>query len=300
MARKGRSRRGSLQFSPRKRAKSAVPRTRSWPDGQGLLGFAGYKVGMATAMVTTPNKNSPLVGKKISKAVTVIEVPPMTLKAVRVYRKTRYGEELAGEHTKADDIKGGDHARLVLETQPEKAGLPAKKPHTIEVAFGGSLDDAKQFASQHMGKELKFSDVFSPGDLLDVTAVTKGKGLQGPVRRFGVKLLGHKAEKSARKPGSLGPWTPERTPWQVPMAGQHGYHARTEYNKQLLAVGQGDDINPASGWKRYGIVRSDYVVVLGSVPGPEKRPVRLRAAIRPAGGEEYELKSLIVNGEVKK
>lgn len=300
MARKGKPRRGSLQFSPRKRAKSAVPRVRRWPDGDGMLGFTGYKVGMATAMVTTDNSDSPLVGKKQSKAATIIEVPPMVLKGIRVYRKTEHGDEVVGDYQDPAKAKEGDYARLMLETQPDKAGLPAKKPAVVETGFGGTLEEAKEFAKDRVGKDVRFSEVFKSGDLVDVIAVTKGKGLQGPVRRFGVKLLGHKTEKSARKPGSLGPWTPKRTPWQVPMAGQHGYHARTEHNKQLLAVGEGGDVNPKSGWHRYGLVKSDYVAVLGSVPGPAKRPVRIRAASRPSGGESYELQELIVNGEVKK
>jgi large subunit ribosomal protein L3 len=48
-----RPRRGSLSYSPRKRAKSEVPRIRSWPeeDKARMAGFAGYKAGMTHVMM---------------------------------------------------------------------------------------------------------------------------------------------------------------------------------------------------------------------------------------------------------
>ena len=43
----------------------------------------------------------------------------------------------------------------------------------------------------------------------------------------------------------------------------------------------GDEINPKGGFIRYGLIKSDYLLLLGSVPGPKKRLVRLRTSIRP-------------------
>jgi large subunit ribosomal protein L3 len=288
-----------LQFSPRKRAKSLMPRARSWPKAEGVLGFAGYKVGMATAMVTPKNPQSPMAGKKVSKAVTVVEVPPVKLKSVRLYKAGQYGDEIVAESgdVKKLDAKA-DYARFIFETQPKLAGFPRKKPEELEVAYGGSVEDALAFAKEHLGKELKFSEVFGAGELVDISGVTRGRGLQGPVRRFGIKLLPAKTEKARRKPGSLGPWTPKRTPWQTAMAGQTGFHTRTEYNKLILRVG-GGDVNPKKGWHNYGLVKSDYIVVQGSVPGPAKRTLRIRKAIRPHGRETYELKNLVIGGDVR-
>jgi large subunit ribosomal protein L3 len=68
--------------------------------------------------------------------------------------------------------------------------------------------------------------------------------------------------------------------WTVPRAGQLGYFNRTEYNKLLLKVSKdGEEINPISGFKRYGLVK-DHVLIQGSVPGPAKRLVRMRNPIR--------------------
>ena len=43
----------------------------------------------------------------------------------------------------------------------------------------------------------------------------------------------------------------------------------------------GKNVTPEGGFLNYGIVRNDYVIIKGSVPGPVKRLVRMRPAIRP-------------------
>ncbi len=60
-----------------------------------------------------------------------------------------------------------------------------------------------------------------------------------------------------------------------------GYHQRTEYNKRVLKIGEkGEEITPNGGFVRYGDVRNEYVVLHGSIPGPTKRLVRFRDAVR--------------------
>ncbi len=70
------------------------------------------------------------------------------------------------------------------------------------------------------------------------------------------------------------------------MAGQTGYHQRTEYNKKILKIGEADqvdEINPKGGFIKYGLVKNNYLLLKGSLPGPSKRLVMLRKAIRPHG-----------------
>ena len=298
MAKKGSSRKGSLQFSPRKRAAKMLPRVRSWPDAAGLQGFVGYKVGMVTVFVKTTNPKSPFSGKKIVKAATVIEVPPMILRNIRTYKKTEYGAKIIKD-SKTPKVEGVDFARLIFETQPKLAGTPKKTFETVEIGFGGSVEDVVKFASEHMDKEVKFSEVFSVSEFIDVTGVSIGRGLQGPVKRMGVKLQFSKTEKATRKVGSLGPWNPERTDWRVAMAGQTGFHTRTEYNKQILKIGE--PINTDCGWKKYGVTKSDCVLVLGTVVGAKKRSLKLRKPIR-ANSKTFavELQNIIKNGKVSK
>ena len=124
--------------------------------------------------------------------------------------------------------------------------------------------------------------------MMDAIAVTKGKGFQGAVKRWGVKLLHHKNRKHRRMIGTLGPWLSWVRP-TVPQAGQMGFHKRTEYNKRILKIGEnGEEITPQGGFPHYGIVRNEYVIVHGSLPGSVKRIIRMRHAIRYIKGVKVE------------
>ena len=63
------------------------------------------------------------------------------------------------------------------------------------------------------------------------------------------------------------------------MAGQMGYSKRTEYNKRILKI-DSHDITPKGGFLNYGVLKNEYAVVKGSVPGSKKRLVRMRTCIR--------------------
>ena len=86
-------RRGSLAFRPRARAKRIVPRIKYWPQISDVkpVGFAGYKAGMTHVYIIETNKNSPNYGKEIFIPVTVIETPPLTICAIRLYEETPNG-----------------------------------------------------------------------------------------------------------------------------------------------------------------------------------------------------------------
>lgn len=305
-----RPRRGSLGFSPRKRASSIVPRIRAWPDYNGeprLLGFAGYKAGMTHVVMVDDRKNSLTYGEEIVVPVTVLETPPMKVAGIRVYRKTIYGLQIAAE-VWSDDLddflgrrlrlpkKSPDvdklksiediaEVRVITYTQPYKiTGVPKKVPDVMEQKVGGDVNAALDYAIEKLGKEVKVSEVYNEGAIIDVLSITKGKGFQGPVKRWGVITLDAKHARSSkhRRVGCLGPWTPHRVRWTVPQAGQMGFHQRTEFNKRIIKIGEnGDEITPAGGFVHYGVVRNEYVLIAGSVPGPVKRLVRMRDAIRP-------------------
>tara|TARA_B100000886_G_scaffold282042_1_gene206216 strand:- start:221 stop:547 length:327 start_codon:yes stop_codon:yes gene_type:complete len=81
--------------------------------------------------------------------------------------------------------------------------------------------------------------------------------------------------------GNLGPFSPGYVVSTVPQAGQTGYHQRTEYNKRLLKIGDNpDEINPKGGFLNYGLIRGNYALLHGSLPGPSKRLIRFRKAVR--------------------
>ena len=92
--------RGSMGFSPRKRASSELPRFRSWPEREGepkIQGFAGYKAGMTHAFMVDYRPTSTTSKQEVRVPVTVIEVPPMKVAAIRLYENTPYGLRTKGE-----------------------------------------------------------------------------------------------------------------------------------------------------------------------------------------------------------
>ena len=101
MADKHRPRRGSMAFSPRKRANRQHGRVKSWPatdsDEVKVQGFAGWKAGMTHILMRDLNPYSPSAGAELRTAVTVVEVPPIRVLAVRGYHMTPYGLQTAGE-----------------------------------------------------------------------------------------------------------------------------------------------------------------------------------------------------------
>jgi len=300
-------RKGSLGFRPRKRARSQNASV-SWLDSpeQKVLGFAGYKVGMTHVMLSDQS-DAPTKGQEISCAATVIEVPPMMVYGVRCYDKTRsIGDILVAEEKvlkqlnikkkKAPkDISENDVAdvRLLAFCTPGKTLMGKKHIESMEIGLGGSDPKAKlEHAKSLIGKELKISDVFKPGELVDAIAVTKGKGWQGAIKRFGCSKQRRKATGRVRHVGTLGAWIPNYVLYTVPQAGQTGYHTRTELNKMVLKIGEADnisEINPPSGFNNYGFVKNDYLIIKGSLPGPNKRLVKLRAASRGKMAKEPQL-----------
>ncbi len=310
-------RRGSLQFWPRKRAKRFIARARAWANHKDatLLGFAGYKVGMTHAMIADNKPTSLTKGQEIACPVTVIECPPLKVLSVRFYKKNDYGLAVSGEvlaekldkelarkitipkktKKKIDDFKEFDDIKLVVHTQPRLTGIGKKKPEIMEIAIGGSKEDQIRFAKEVLGKVIAVKDVLKPGQLIDIHAVTTGRGFQGPVKRMGVSVRGRKSEKTKRGPANVGPWTGGKQ-WRVAKAGQTGFFTRTEYNKPLLKIGDNpEEINPKSGFPRYGVVKNSYIILNGSIPGPRKRLIRLNYAIRPnknGGGEAPTINSI--------
>ena len=303
--------RGSMAFSPRKRARSETPHISSWAAVEGddpkILGFAGYKVGMSHIMAVDYRKKSTTAGQEIRMPVTIVEIPPMKVIGARGYIQDTYGLRTLTEawekkidkdlertlpipkshNAKAAWKKMSDsdleEVRLLVHTQPRMVtGIPKKRPEIMEMAVGGGSVDAQiEFAKEMMGKEFTMSDFTQDGEMLDAIAVTTGYGFQGHVKRWGVKLLTHKNSKHRRMIGNLGPFSPGYVVSTVPQAGQTGYHQRTEYNKRLLKIGDNpDEINPKGGFLNYGLIRGTYALLHGSLPGPSKRLIRFRKAVR--------------------
>jgi len=304
--------RGSLSYSPRKRAKNPKGRVSHWPKLDGspqLAGFAGYKAGMTHLFYIEDRRRVPTYGREVKAAATVIDTPPVLVAAIRAYKKTVDGLKVVTEAWMRDqprdlhrripfatdprpedrlrEMRGNldklAEIRVIVATQPRLASIPQKAPDLMEIPItGGSIEEQLDYAESLLGKTVSVKDVFQPGEAIDVVAVTKGKGFQGPVKRWGIRILSHKSRKQKRAVASIGAWTPRRVLPQVPRAGQMGFHNRTEYNKRIMLMGEDNErVNPKGGFKRYGLVKTEYVLLKGSVAGPPKRLVKMRKAVRP-------------------
>jgi len=303
MPRRNQPRRGSLQYWPRKRARKILPSV-NWQaisaekseEKPLFLGFIVYKVSMASCLVKDNTEHSLTKSKKIIVPATVLEAPPLKILSVRFYkdnsllkeifvggekelkRKIKLGEK---KQINLDEIKDYDSIRVIVYSTVNRTGIK-KTPDISEIALSGKTEEQLSKAKNFLNKEISIADIFNEG-LVDVRGLTKGKGLQGPVKRFGVSLRHHKSEKGVRKVGSIGPWHPPRVMYSVARAGQLGFFTRAIYNSHIIFTGKISerDINPKQGWRHYGKIKTDYIILRGSVPGPSKRQLLLTSPLRP-------------------
>lgn len=68
----------------------------------------------------------------------------------------------------------------------------------------------------------------------------------GVTSRWHCKKLPRKTHKGLRKVACIGAWHPSRVQFSVARAGQKGYHHRTEVNKKIYRIGEGQDANNAA------------------------------------------------------
>ncbi|MCK5403004.1 50S ribosomal protein L3, partial [Candidatus Bathyarchaeota archaeon] len=266
--RKSAPKHGSLAYLPRGRAKSPIGKINYWPeieaDSPTLLGFSGYKVGMSYIYTISDKVGSPIYGQEVFTPITYIETPPMIVCGFRAYLPTinglkSFSEVWAKKFPKeiqkiSPFLKNADSKtslkiittsldqisefRALLSTIPLLSNVSQKKPNVFEVKIdGGTIKDQLNYLKTILGKKVELSEIFKEGQFVDVIAVTKGKGIQGPVKRWGVKKLHHKSGKKVRGVGTLGAWMPHYVMYTVPRAGQMGFHQRTERNKRILKIG---------------------------------------------------------------
>lgn len=320
-------RRGSMAFYPRVRARSLESRIRSWADPKleksSLLGFAGYKVTNLNVLSVDDREKTPNFGKNVMNSSTLIATPPLKIIGIRAYSETTYGKNVIFDafakdtdkyltkkaafkfkegkleeiNTQVDKIK---HVVAIVSSYPNSASLSQKKPFVWEIPIGGK--DAKSkidYVVSNFGKQVNIKDVFEAGQFIDISAITRGKGVEGPITRFGVKRKQHKSRKSVRALGTLGPISPAVVTYTVPRQGQRGFHQRTEYNKRILVISNSDKdgdlhINPKGGFEHYGLLKNDYIIVKGSVAGVPKRLIKMRFPMRTISKKVIEPKVLEV------
>lgn len=253
-------------------------------------------------------EHTPNHGKQLVSLGTVLATPPATVIGVRGYSNTHdgqnaefdiYAKEMPKKISKYVQLKSADDAQkkaeamirridklfVLLAVTPEDAKTGQKTPYIFESAVnGGSVEEQLKYASDLLGKQVGIGQVFKTGAEVDVAAITKGKGWQSVIKRYGAKRKQHKSRKSVREIGSLGPISPQYVMYTVPRAGQMGFHQRTEYNKRIMIMDNTGEtkhqINPDGGYNHFGMVDGDYVIIKGSVPGTVRRMIKMRAPVR--------------------
>ena len=125
------------------------------------------------------------------------------------------------------------------------------------------LDDVSDYT---VGQEISVG-ILADGDLVDVTAVSKGKGFAGVMKRHGFKgqKASHGTHKVHRKPGAVGQCaTPSRIFKGRKMPGRHGARRTTTLNLQVVKAD----------------AERNLLLVKGSVPGPRGGRVVIRDAVK--------------------
>jgi large subunit ribosomal protein L3 len=206
--------------------------------------IVGEKVGM-TQVWDDDNRVIP---------VTVLRVAPARVVQVKTHERDGYGA--------VQVTYGHKDARKL--TKPEaghfaKAGVD---PGTNLVEL--RLDDVDGFS---IGQEIK-ADVLTKGERVDVTALSRGKGWTGAMKRhnFSGQGASHGNHKMHRSPGSIGACSfPGRVFKGTRMAGRSGGHQVTTLNLEVVSA------DP----------ERNLVLVKGAIPGPRGGVVILRNAVKP-------------------
>jgi len=300
-----------------------------------LTAFMGFKAGMTHVLRTVDRPGAKVNGKDCVEAVSIVECPPMTAvgfvgyvetprglralvtvfaqhlsdslkrrfyknwykskkKAFTKYSKT-YGEnQMAAQVERAK--KYCSVIRMLCHTNVGLAKVGQKKAHLKEIQInGGKVAEKVDFCQSNFEKELRVGDVFSQNEMIDVIGVTKGRGIDGVITRWGVTRLPRKTHRGLRKVACIGAWHPARVQFQVPRAGQNGYHHRTEINKKVMRIGKKEDVNdancekditekpitPLGGFPHYGQINEDWLMIKGGVCGTKKRAITLRQSLLP-------------------
>jgi len=298
-----------MAYRPRGRKGDFFPKVNTWAKLSGgsptLLGLPAVKVNTIHTITLDDREKTPNFGKPLFNPTSVLAVPDTVVAGLRVYthesggdrvldevyaktlpkgvkKKTGVTPEKFAEEWKGKLAKITRLAAVVVIT-PRDAGLTQKQPIIFEVGVGGGDTKAQfDYTLGLLGKPLKFSEVFKAGSYVDVVGITKGKGFEGPVTRFGVKRKQHKSRKSVRAVGVIGPWHPAAVMYTIARAGQMGFHQRTETGKRILSIsGKDTPITPPGGFEHFGIMRSDYALIRGTVPGSNRRIVVVRHPVKP-------------------
>ena len=184
--------------------------------------------------------------------VTVLQAGPCVVTQVKTVENDGYSAVQVGFVDKREKL-----VTKPLKGHFDKAGVSYKR-YIKEFKF----DNAEEYSVKD---EIK-ADVFAAGDKVDATAISKGKGFQGAIKRHGQHrgpmAHGSKFHRHAGSNGSA--TTPGRVFKGKKMPGQMGHVKVTVQNLEIVRVD----------------AEAGLILVKGSVPGPKKALVTLRETVK--------------------
>ena len=206
-----------------------------------MKGILGKKIGM-TQVFTKEGKLIP---------VTVVEVEPNVVTQIKTVEKDGYDAIQLGTET----------IREKLSTKAETGH--AKKANTTPKRFLREIRGVN--VNEYTLGQTIGVDIFSEGEMVDVTGTSKGKGYQGVIKRWN-QSIGPKGHGSQyhRGVGSLGTLLPMHVLKGKKMPGQMGNVQRTVQNLEIVSVD----------------TENSVILVKGNVPGPKKSLVMIRTAVK--------------------
>jgi large subunit ribosomal protein L3 len=209
-----------------------------------MPGIIGRKVGMTSVFDAN--------GQSI--AVTVIEAGPCVVTQVKTEGTDGY---------KAMQLAFGEKKEKNTSNQMlghfKKANTTPKRNVVEFRDFEAQFD-----AFAELGKEVKVTDVFVEGDLIDVVGTSKGKGFQGVVKRYGFAGVGgqtHGQHNRLRAPGSMG---------------NASFASRVIKGKRLPGRMGGDRVKTANVKVVKILAEQNLILISGPVPGPKNSTIILQ------------------------
>jgi large subunit ribosomal protein L3 len=205
-----------------------------------MLGLLARKVGMTQVFDADGN----LV------PVTVMRVDPNTVVAQRTPEKNGYAAVLLG----IDDLK------------PSRVSRPYKGQFPENVAPKKRIREFRDFEKEAAVGDSLGVELFEGARYVDVCGVSKGKGFQGVMKRWGFAGGRHThGSKFHREPGSTGQSTyPHKTFKNVKLPGHMGREKTTVLSLRVVKID----------------VEKQLIMVHGAVPGVNQGIVTLRAAVK--------------------
>jgi len=207
-------------------------------------GILGRKIGMTQVFA----KNGKLT------PVTVIAVEPNYVSQIKTVETDGYN---------AIQLAAFDK-REKLSNKPEQGHL--KKANVSPKRFLKEIRNV-DVSAYTLGQEVK-ADIFTVGEMVDVSGVSKGKGFQGVIKRFGQSRgpMGHGSQYH-RGVGSLGTLLPMHVLKGKKLPGHMGHKLVTVQNLEIVEVD----------------LENNIILVKGNVPGPKKSLVIIKSAIKHEG-----------------